>query len=277
MTQNGGWVWRSCVSKSWKYSIRVFEASRSLFEPAYFDAVDIKSRALSRTHISWSASPRDPPPHHLRYLAQILHNLSQPPTVPSVLGHTPLKSAAKPPLNLFLQFSASLSASQCINPTLAPLFSVIGSKTAQKQYCLNATRSSCPLPAHRIFSSCIVSASRAAAQMALYRVLAPWEIMGFIGMLIPGFDFCDFYRVIFIYWVIVKMNGSQVITVPKWALVLRIVQCFFAIVLLGISAYGLYWIAFSVCLSILWEIGLTILVMGIHVVHLSFHDNSRSL
>lgn len=40
--------------------------------------------------------------------------------------------------------------------------------------------------------------------------------------------------------------GSHVITLPKWILVLRVFQLLFAVIILGISAYGLYWIAFNV-------------------------------
>jgi len=37
-----------------------------------------------------------------------------------------------------------------------------------------------------------------------------------------------------------------VITLPKWVFVIRIVQALLALVVLGLSAYGIYWVPYSV-------------------------------
>lgn len=41
-------------------------------------------------------------------------------------------------------------------------------------------------------------------------------------------------------------RSSHVIILPKWVLVLRGFQLLLAVIVLGISGYGIYWIAFNV-------------------------------
>ena len=40
--------------------------------------------------------------------------------------------------------------------------------------------------------------------------------------------------------------APQVLAVPKWLIFLRGAQLVLAVIVLGISAYGVYWIAFNV-------------------------------
>jgi hypothetical protein len=42
------------------------------------------------------------------------------------------------------------------------------------------------------------------------------------------------------------MAASHVLAVPRGILVLRIFQIVLAVIILGLSAYGIYWIAFGV-------------------------------
>jgi hypothetical protein len=51
---------------------------------------------------------------------------------------------------------------------------------------------------------------------------------------------------LYIYYTNVNTMTTHVITLPKWILVLRAFQLLFAVIVLGVSAYGLYWIAFNV-------------------------------
>ncbi len=40
---------------------------------------------------------------------------------------------------------------------------------------------------------------------------------------------------------------SNIIPVPRFVLPLRVLQFVFALAILGMSAYGLYWVRFDVC------------------------------
>jgi len=42
------------------------------------------------------------------------------------------------------------------------------------------------------------------------------------------------------------MTAPHVLAVPRWILVLRIFQIVIAVIVLGLSANGIYWIAFGV-------------------------------
>jgi len=46
------------------------------------------------------------------------------------------------------------------------------------------------------------------------------------------------------------MAAPHVLAVPSWILVLRIFQIVIAVIILGMSAYGIYWIAFDVCANV---------------------------
>lgn len=41
-------------------------------------------------------------------------------------------------------------------------------------------------------------------------------------------------------------RSANVIVLPKWVLIVRAFQLLLSIIILGISAYGIYWIAFNV-------------------------------
>lgn len=56
------------------------------------------------------------------------------------------------------------------------------------------------------------------------------------------------------------LPGSQSITVPQWTIFVRAAQIFFAIMILGMSAYGLYWIHFDAWGLALWSSLFTLIV-----------------
>jgi hypothetical protein len=45
-------------------------------------------------------------------------------------------------------------------------------------------------------------------------------------------------------------RSGQVIPLPKWVLIIRGFQLLLAVIILGVSAYGIYWVAFNVCSSL---------------------------
>jgi hypothetical protein len=43
------------------------------------------------------------------------------------------------------------------------------------------------------------------------------------------------------------MSSHHVVALPRWFLVLRIFQILIAVAVLGMCAYGIYWIPYNVC------------------------------
>lgn len=77
--------------------------------------------------------------------------------------------------------------------------------------------------------------------------------------------------------------APQVLTLPKWVLVLRGLQILFAVIILGFSAYGVYWIAFNVSRysiqSYFDSFNLTnnVSVLGIRHLHQPCNRHNRAL